>query len=344
MSPERGAALLLVVLLVALLAVMVVEFQREASMEIRAAANLRDTLQAHAFVRSGASAGSALLLADLEDNDFDARDDLWTRAGDYTSLLGLEVEIEDLDGKFPLGALVNDEGEVQERYVDAYRRLLEAVGRHLKEQPELEDADLLDRADLPGLVDALVDWIDGDDVGDYEAYVDSDYTVPNGRLTGPDELYRVAGYNVVPEGYSHSFAEAILPYMDTRSETEINVNTADVPVLAALHPDMDYEKAAQLYEEIGSEPSEKSFRPKDYPSVEKIAWTQSPFSLATKSERFRVRLGAEVGGVYHTAESMLLRDEKDKTVQTVEWREGWMRRHWTHRRTQVAPSPGGLLE
>ena len=66
MSENRGAALLLVVLLVSLLAVIVVEFQREARLEIRAAANLRDALRAHAIARSGAAVASALLLADLD--------------------------------------------------------------------------------------------------------------------------------------------------------------------------------------------------------------------------------------------------------------------------------------
>jgi general secretion pathway protein K len=338
-SGNRGAALLLVVLLVSLLAVIVVEFQREARLEIRAAANLRDALRAHAIARSGAAVGSALLVADA--NGYDYREDDWTILNDLPLPLGeitVDLHLEDLDGKFPLGSLV-DKGQVPDKRKKAYQRFLEALNRHLKDLPDLADADILDRADIPALVDALVDWIDENESGTYEEYFDAAYTVPNAPLASLEELYRIEGYNVVPEGYGHAIVEAILPYVDTRPDVEINVNTADVPVLAALHPHIDYDKAADWFDEITDTPAEGAFRPKDYPSVQRIAFSASPFKPVTQSKRFRVQIGVDVDGVYHMAEAVMKRE--NKRVDTVEWREGWVRRAWRHRTAPVS-LPGGM--
>jgi len=326
---NRGAALLLVVLLVSLLAVLVVEFQRRARLELTTADNLRDSLQAHAYVRSGASAAGAVLLWDLEENDYDARTDRWFTIGELTAPLGIEASVDDLSGRFPLGSLVNAKGEVQEKQKEAYRRLLEGINQHLK-ATVTQDADLLEQADIPELVDALVDWIDADDLGNYENYSDSDYDIPNAPLVSIEELRRVAGYNVTPTGYNHAIVDAILPYVDTRAELDVNVNAAPVPVLYALHDQLDYQAAADLYLELEERPAEKTFSPKDYESLSGIrTWAgHSPLKTVVVSNRFRARVAIDLGGVRHEAEAVLARDNAEKTVKQLEWREGWLLPRW----------------
>lgn len=332
---NRGAALLLVLLLISLLAVLVVEFQHRARLELATAGNMRDSLQAHAHVRSGASAAGAVLLWDLEENDYDARTDRWFTIGELTAPMGIESSIEDLSGRFPLGSLVNDKGQVQENNKEAYQRLLEGISQHLK-ATATQDADLLDQADIPELVDALVDWIDADDLGNYESYSDSDYDIPNARLTSIEELRRVAGYNVTPEGYNHAIVDAILPYVDTRSDLDVNVNTAPVPVLYALNDQLDYQMAADLYAELGELPAEKTFNPKDYQSLSSIrTWSgHSPLKTVVVSSRFLARVAIEEGDVRHEAAVVLERDNAQKTVKQLEWREGWLLPRW------VLPAPG----
>lgn len=334
---NRGAALLLVILLVSLLAVLVVEFQREARMELRAAENLRDTLQAHALARSGSTVASALVLADLEANDYDFRGgDTWSLLNGLPVPVGdvvISLEVQDLDGKFPIGSLVDDQGNIQSRNLEAYQRFLETLRQYLREQPDLAEADILDRTDPQALADALADWVDRDEDGDYETY--EGYTPPNARVTNLEELYRIAGYDAVPEGYTHSVADAILPYLDTRSEAEINVNTAEPPVLAAFHANIDYATAVTWYDDLTERPAETSFRPSDYPAVQTVPFSASPFTPLVKSQRFLADLTVDVGGVSYPAEALLVRDPQRKTVKTAEWREGWIRPRWRHR----APEP-----
>ena len=129
---EGGAALLLVVLIVALLAVMVVEFQREARLSLKAAGNLRDTVQGHALARSAVAVAHVLLLEDLDDPDhgrYDARSEDWNLEAFPVPVTGLDGSmgvvvdrLEDLDGKFPLGALDAQGESTGGRLREAYRQ------------------------------------------------------------------------------------------------------------------------------------------------------------------------------------------------------------------------------
>lgn len=301
MRRERGAALLLVVLLIALLAVLVVEFQREARLEFRAAANLRDALQAHALARSGVAVASALLLADAEDNAVDDRTELW--AGEVPPVpLGegiLGVTIEDLDGRFPLGALVDDKGKAVPSWVASYQRLLETL--------ELEDADPAE------LTDALVDWIDADTDGPYES--NPDYAVPNVRVEHLEGLGRV-------EGYGPAVLRKLLPHLDTRADKAINVNTAPAPVLASLHASIDPAAAEELYRDLGEEPVIKADALRNHPALRDVqAFSAIAQNLKVESGRFRLRLFADVRGVNRRAEAVLVRDRKEKKVRVADWLE-----------------------
>ncbi len=335
----RGTALLLVVLLVALLAVLVVEFQREARLELRSAAYLRDSLQAHAVVRAGISVGAAVLYDDMtSSNKKDDLSELWAHTGDdevnlfIQSFVPAALEIDDLEGRFPLGALV-DNGKRQSQYLQAYKSFLAALSEHLKENLEV-DADILDRADHDALAEALADWMDADDAGRYETYTDAEFEVPNAPLSSLEELYRVEGYNVVPEGYGHSFAEAILPFVDIRGlhgtgKARINVNTAEAPVLTVFDPQhISYSTALSWVEELNDSPAEGTFQLSKYPSVAGANVTTSAFVAVPVSDRFRVRVLYGTEGTRHEAEAIVVRDPKNKSVETRAWREGWLRRRW----------------
>ena len=274
-----------------------------------------------------------LLLEDLDDPErgsYDARDEEWNLEDFPVPVtspdgsMGAVVErLADLDGKFPLGSLVNDEGIPQPRTVAAYERFLMALDQHLQEVAQVE---ILQQVSIPDLVDAVVDWIDADADGAFED--NPEFTVPNVRILHLEELQRVEGYGVFPEGQPRSVADVIVPYLDTRSSPAVNVNTAEPPVLVALHPEIAYDDAVLLYADLGEEPATTKFQPKSYSSVSGINVTQFDLDHTTRSERFRLRLRVDVRGVVQQAEAVLERDRKGHRVRTVEWREGWLRQPW----------------
>ncbi len=306
MKSQRGAALLLVVLLISLLAVLVVEFQREARLKLRSAVNLRDALQAHALLRSGVAVASALLLADAEENSVDHRGELWSGVIPPVPLGDgiLSVAVEDLDGKFPLGSLVDDRGRAVPSQVGAYRRLLDAL--------DLEGAAPAD------LVDALLDWIDEDQDGPYETH--PDFTVPNAPLDHLEDLARV-------EGYTPEVLRSLIPHVDVRSERALNVNTATVPVLLSLDDAITRDDAEALYEDLGEQHVERvsDLRPhRAFSAVANFAALSQ--NLTVESVRFRVFLSAGVPAaaespVVRTARAVLQRDRAKRTVHLVDWIE-----------------------
>ncbi len=300
MNREKGAALLLVLLLVSLLSIVVVEFLREARVEARTAANLRDALQAHALLRSGIAVGSALLRADAEDNQVDHRGEAWADVippiplGDGV----LAVAVHDLYGRFPLAAVLNDRGDPLASRVEALRRLFEAA------VPEDADPD--------SLVEALVDWIDANTDGLYED--NPEHPVPNRPLTDVGELAKI-------EGFTPDVVAAVQPYLDVRADPKVNVNTASVPVLHALHPDLGLDRAQELYDELTESPLERPTQLKNRSAMAGLALTRLVFQVAVESPRFLVDLAADVRGVNRQARVILERSRGEGKVWVASWRE-----------------------
>jgi general secretion pathway protein K len=303
---ERGAALLLVVLLVSLLTVVVLEFFREAGVEYRAAGNLRDALQAHALARSGAAIFAVVLQADAQLNSADSRKSLWAQpipsfpVGDFVITV---EDREDLDGRFPLGALVDSQGRARQTVVEAYRRFLKALD--------------LEGADPDQLTDALVDWIDSDSHGRYEH--NDTYTVPNAPLEHVEDLSRI-------EGYGGSVFKRVVRLVDTRADKKLNVNTAPAEVLVALHPGMDLDSAKDLFDSLDDRPLEK-LDLADLKSRPGMGTFQGRYDLdpTVESSRFRIEFGVQPMNdptkTVRRATALLVRDRKNNTVSIAEWQE-----------------------
>ncbi|WP_461395427.1 type II secretion system minor pseudopilin GspK, partial [Deferrisoma sp.] len=256
--------------------------------------------QAHALLRSGIAVGSALLREDARDNQVDHRGEPWADVippvplGDGV----LAVAVHDLYGRFPLAAVLNDRGEPLASRAEALRRLIEAAAP--------SDAD-------PGaLAEALLDWIDANTDGMYEE--NPDYTVPNRPLLDLDELRRI-------EGFTPEVVAAVAPHLDVRADPKVNVNTASVPVLQALHPDLGPDRAQELYDDLTETPLERATDLKNRSAMAGLAITRLVFEVVVESPRFLVDLAADVRGVNRTAQAVLERNRDEDRVRVVSWRE-----------------------
>ncbi|MCL4514437.1 MAG: general secretion pathway protein GspK [Firmicutes bacterium] len=192
---ERGAALIVVLWLLAILGLLVGFFMQRSHLELLAARNFRDDSRDRQEVRAGINEGINLLLAD--DNDFDALSDPWAAAVD-NDRYSLRI--------FDEGSRIN----------------LNAVSK-----------EILDK--LPGIlpeeVAALLDWRDLDDEtregGAEDAYymgLPEPYHIANGRFETREELRLVKGFSEIYD----SLAEVVTVY------GPLNVNTAAIDGLDAL--------------------------------------------------------------------------------------------------------------
>lgn len=296
-DPRRGAALLFVVVIVGLLALAVVEFQRRTHLESLSAANSVRALQAHSLSRSGFAAAAMLLREDMLNSTIDDRNEDWFPGEGESSAMPIPVgsavvtiRIEDQSGKFPIASVIDDQGQLLQDRADALLKLFQGL--------ELEGPDPYD------LTYALIDWIDPDSNGEFE--YNEYFTVPNTAPHNLDELGRIAGFDEL----SPAQLAELSRHLDTRVAPEINALTASALVLHSVSPTLSLEDAEALYDELVSDPGQINTA---------IPQPTRLMPLTSKSERFRVLIGSDVGGVTRKVDCILVRDPKQKAISLAGW-------------------------
>jgi len=301
---RRGAALLLVVTVIGLLAFLTAEFQRRSHLEAVLATNMMQSLQAQALARSGLAAAIAMLKEDASGSTggpkTDSRNDVWAGpggespnvvpVGDYV----ISVLIEDATGKFPVNSLIDAQGKAIPAKVDAFERLLAQLN--------------LTDADPAALADALTDWIDDDSSNDRFEY-NARYTVPNKPMEHLSELSRIEGFDKI----SPEEMKKLTRYLDTRTNPQINANTATVPVLMVLHPNFRYDDAVKLHDELTAAPDTNGAL------VNKYVPSPPLFPIVYASDRFKVEISTDVMGVLRRAECVVNRAGAQGRIAV----EGW---------------------
>ena len=297
---ERGVALLLALLVLALLVALILEFDADERREYRDAAAFRDNFKATVLTRAAVQAARAVLQQDLlRDKQtgqfYDALTDLWAfpiqkyEIGDGL----LTAQIDDERGKLNLNDLAAS-GDVNARKVKILRvkRLFELLQMN------------------PDLVDAIVDWVDADDVPEaagaetlYYQSLRPPYRAANAPLQTVRELRLV-------KGMTPDILEKLLHYVTVypqQGESKININTADALVIQALDPSITQSMAAEI---IQGRPF------KNVIDLDKIASAKETFARLrlppiydVKSNLFSARMSLTVNETSKSGAVVLQRDE-----------------------------------
>lgn len=229
---ERGIALLLTLVVLALLTAVIVEFDYGAKVNLITAGNFRDEVRAIYLAKSGVAAARAALKDDaLHHGSYDALTEFWAQpipafpVGEGS----VSIQVTDESGKIDLNRLGD-------------KRTLErdATGNMLKRLLGVLEVD-------PGLIEpiyqAIKNWVDPDPTHDcpedyYYQQQDPPYHCKKGPMVTLSELLSVKG--ITPEIY-----KKIRPYVTIVSSQShpINVNTAGLPVLEALDDNIDADTA-----------------------------------------------------------------------------------------------------
>jgi general secretion pathway protein K len=233
MTQARGVALLAAVLVVALATILIAGLLDRAGLGQARALQSTRAAQAQAY-QQGLELWAARILRDDRANDgVDSRTDAWAQMlPPITVPEGLITgRLRDLDGCLNLNALWHAGGE-QPLEINRFERLLTLL--------ELD----------PGLLDAIVDWLDDDDRsrrgGGAEdaayAALDPPRRAGNGPFVHVSELRAVIG--IEPAIY-----QALLPHVCARPDPSgpLNINTASALVLRSLHRGIDAALAQRLH-------------------------------------------------------------------------------------------------
>lgn len=253
---QRGAALIVAMLVFALAAAMVVAMKSEFERFFQRSVNLLFDEQAQAYLRGAEDLATMVLVMDYDEDKEEAltRDDLqelWARpAPDYPldDLGWMRGNLEDLQGRFNLNALaarVQGAGEpgadrftlAQEQFI----RLLQALGEPAVSQQE-----------AIAITESVSDWLDADAnpsadgaEDDYYYGQTPSYRAANRPMTSTSELLAVA--NMTPEIY-----RALLPWVTVWPQTpaKLNIHTAPAMVLRSLNAEKDLSPLSEAEGEL----------------------------------------------------------------------------------------------
>ena len=217
---QRGVALIMAIVMVAIATVLAVRIGTRASLDMRRTAGLIALDQAW-HVALGAEAWAAeVLRKDREDSETDHPGERWAQPIPPLPVDGGTVRgaLEDMQGRFNLNNLLMDNGTVNESAVQRFERLLEKAGAD--QRWARIAADWLDSDTVPGFPDGAED-------GNYLSQ-NPPYRSANGPVTTITELMALPGMTL--EEYLR-----IRPYVAAVPlGTKINLCTASAPILAAL--------------------------------------------------------------------------------------------------------------
>ena len=227
---QDGMALLLVLVVVALLSSLVIEFSFSSLVDLRATETFRDRTKAFYLARGGIEAARMILAED--NNDYDHPREFWGNPlanvpiGDGD----VSITISDLAGRLNLNYVADSRGNP----LPGYHRFVTLC----------EDVLQLEQMEARQLADSLVYWFDSNkDVVTPDDTYYSDLTPPYARrgekLTTVDELRLV-------KGFTATIFKQIAPFVRVVGLEPININTASPEVLYAWQ----YSAAAENIEII----------------------------------------------------------------------------------------------
>jgi len=236
---QRGVAVLTAMLVVMLATVLAVNLAWQTSLDLRRTENMLMQDQAREYAE-----GAVALAADILEEDtrtqsanVDHTGENWAQRLPPMLVEGgaLEGYLEDAQGRFDLNSLIDPvAGTKDEAAFQQFQRLLTAL--------------TLD----PKLADAVLDWLDPDQVPELQGAEDDRYTsrVPPYRaanfwFTSTTELLAVEGFDLEQFNLLAPHVTA-LPPSPTGEPHLININTATPAVLRSLGENLSEVDAEQL--------------------------------------------------------------------------------------------------
>jgi general secretion pathway protein K len=225
---ERGVALLVTMMALALMTLLVMDFTTAASLGYRSAAGQANQLRAEYLARSAIGVGLSLLSTDAQQDaqtktPHDGLDEQWAMPYPPVPLGGgaAQVSIVDETRKIDINLLVNPRtGQPDPGYLGIVERLFTNIGVS------------------PAIIPAIVDWLDPDSVespggaeSDYYLRLLPPYEPRNGPMPTIGDLRMIRGVD------DATFLR-LQQFLTAAPEPRVNINTAPPEVIAALVPQL----------------------------------------------------------------------------------------------------------
>ena len=286
---EKGSALIITLLLVALLVSLVVEFSYEVFIDTSAFANWNNAQKASLMARSGQTLSSTYL-ADVQELSytFESEFDLPVDK-DFGSGSELSVRIEDESAKFNINSIISPSGLTNKEALSSLKKLMEYLNIN------------------PDLALIAADWIDPDSD---PRITGSENNAKNTFLWSVDEIKLI-------EGIDNKDFDKISPFITVYGDNNININTAELAVLVSLIPDMTEHMANNIIDYRGTTPFEHLSDITRVSGLEGKGSYLMGKNFTVKSSKLRVTAEATVDDIMRAIESVI-----DTSMKVHLWREG----------------------
>jgi len=339
-SNNKGIAVIIAVTMIALLMTMVIELNRKTGSFAESANVIKRRATLEYMTSSAIHMAMALLVKDKKESDeSDSLQEDWADPEIISNAMNdmvfeegtIEVKITDELGKIQINALVDfPDGR---NFNEPQRRMWERFLRYLRPEEGISDDDTMPSA----IYNSTKDWLDSNDdgaitgVNGAESYyyegLDPPYTCKNGPFSSIDEfflvkcvaeLFEVAGGLDQVTGFitQHGMTDS-----DGKKFTfpgKININTAELPVLAALLPDGEEHLAMDLIayrEEMSDGVYTHGLKdPQWYKRAPGLADTKiDPKLITTSSDFFRIEAIAVAHEIKLKTTAVVKREKDKKT-------------------------------
>lgn len=260
MRSNRGAALLMTLVVLVIMTALIVEFAYAVYVDTALLGSWRSMQQLSSAAESGATFGAMIIRENTEGKKYTYPGAVNLPPYDMPDAgVSVLITLIDENSKFNINKLVHQNGEANEDEVDSFKRLLKALDM---------DESIADRA---------ADWLDKDSLG---RIGDSESGAKNAAMTVETEIRLIKGIKIED-------CDKMAPYITVHGGGLINANAAPLPVLMSLSPDMTGDLGQRIMDYRGLAPFESPGQ------ITKVAGLESigiPITakINVKGEAFRI--------------------------------------------------------
>ncbi len=289
---QQGSALIITLLIITLMVALVVDFVYDVYIDSSSLSNWSNAQRASLVAKSGQTL-STIYLKEINLLSYtDLREIELPSDYNFGADTSLVFKIEDENAKFNINSIIEPNGLTDETELDSLKKLFEFLNIN------------------PDIALLIADWIDPDKE---PRLSDSEDSAKNTFLWSVDELQLI-------EGVENSVFDTIRPYVTVHDNKgsliyQININTAELPVLASLHNDMTETLAQNIISERENFPFENTSALQNVPGMEIIGPLLGG-RIAVKSTNYRITTTATVNEITRIIESVV-----DTSLSVLFWRE-----------------------
>ncbi|MBI5665616.1 MAG: type II secretion system minor pseudopilin GspK [Nitrospirae bacterium] len=291
-SDQKGSALIITLLLITVLTGLVVNFVYEVYIDSSSLSNWGNAQKASLIAKSGQVIGTEFIREIKKETYTYIREVELPVTQDFGPGVSLSIVIEDENSRFNINSLIRDDGLTENtEAIASLKNMLEYLNINTN------------------LALSIADWID----------IDSEPRLHNSEdLAKNDFLWSIDELRLI-EGVTKDVFDKMSPYITAYKDSstaipQININTAEIPVLMGIHSGISEITAKNIIEHRKVAPFEQEGSIGDVPGMQGLAIYDR---IDVKPTIFKVTSTATVNEITRIIESVI-----DSNSKIQFWREG----------------------